>query len=563
MQTWPWAVIAFCATILPGGLATGGPFAFNNLLQQRRHLELDEAPRETYDSESDLGPDSQEFVNDDVPLEAEKAPPKNRRNLRAATDSFDDEAEAADLKAVEYEQEARKLEQMSHDFEAQAQELQDEEAIKMRKKAQQHARSSKDFRAKALAERRRYKVLADKVSRYTELASKDESQKTEPTCRDICMRDTTCLVECRVCEYNCDRHDRTDDFESIPHCINECHHKGLSQYGNQDAVRHWKARIGSPDFKDFDADDDGHISRSEAAALRKDLGLTYPEMKDIFDAADQNQDNQINKQEWEKAGMAYVPSEHEDIDFDHFGKETKQVSMQGPLTFDFAALDADKDGRISKDEVASYIDNWVSQVRSTALTLFDAVDRDHDGFLTREEFEKAGQRYDEDNLGGELVDNRRMVQQMDKDNDGTVCADEAAMRMSPSQRQAFFRYFDINHDGCVTPRELSSAPTFEQLDTDGDGKISVNEAEAFGTSLGVPVERMAKLMAEVDTNGDGSLSREEFARAGHVRSAPDASDTDNLAEEMEQHGAKQLLQVRRSMLPGHRKRSLRWATRSD
>jgi calcium-binding protein CML len=286
-------------------------------------------------------------------------------------------------------------------------------------------------------------------------------------------------------------------------------------------------------------------------------------MKEIFDAADENQDNNINKEEWAKAGMAYQPSEHEDIDFDHYGKETKQVSAVGPMTFDFAALDADKDGRISKDEVASYIDNWVLQVRSTALTLFDAVDRDHDGFLTREEFEKAGQNYDEDNLGGEVVDNSRMVQQLDTDSDGSVCADEAAMRMSPSQRQAFFRYFDINHDGCVTPRELSNAPTFEQLDTDGDGKISLDEAEAFGTQLGVPIERMAKLMAEVDTDGDGSLSKEEFKHAGHIRSGPDVGDTDNLAQEMEQHGAQpQLLQVRHSMLSGHRKGRKRWARRS-
>jgi len=284
-------------------------------------------------------------------------------------------------------------------------------------------------------------------------------------------------------------------------------------------------------------------------------------MKDIFDAADQNQDNGISKEEWAKAGMAYQPSEHEDIDFDHYGKETKQVSAVGPLTFDFAALDADKDGRISKDEVASSIDNWVSQVRRTALTLFDAVDSDHDGFLTREEFEKAGQNYDEDNLGGEVVDNSRLVQSLDKDSDGSVCADEAAMRMSPEQRKAFFRYFDINHDGCVTPKELSSAPTFEQLDTDGDGSINLNEAEAFGTQLGVPIERMAKLMAEVDTNGDGSLSREEFKRAGHVRSGPDVGDTDNMAQEMEQQGARQFLQVGHSFLSSRHKRS-RWPRKS-
>lgn len=557
VETWSWAVLALGAMLLPGTSATGGPFAWNNLLQQHRHHQM--APPPDMDGESDDGYDPHGFINDDGGAPP-PASPRLTRNSRATYDRLDDEAEAADLKSVGYEEKAREMEEMSRKYEAKAQELKEEEAISMRKKAQQHARSGKDFRAKAITERRRYKTLAEKVGRYAELASQDESQKNEPTCRDICTRDTTCLVECRVCEYNCDRHDATDTFETIPHCIAECHHRGLAQYGNPDAVRHWKARIGSPEFKDFDADGNGQISRSEAAALRKDLGLTYPEMKDIFDAADQNQDNQISQEEWQQAGMQYVPPEHEDIDFDHYGKETKQVSAVGPLTFDFAALDADKDGRISKDEVASYIDNWVGQVRSTALTLFDNVDMNHDGYLTREEFEKAGQNYDEDNLGGELVDNSRMVQQMDKDADGTVCADEAAMRMSPSQRKAFFKYFDINHDGCVTPKELSSAPTFEQLDTDGDGKISLEEAECFGTQLGVSVERMAKLMAEVDTNGDGSLSREEFKNAGLTRSSPDLDDKDNLAEEMEQQGAK-FLQVRRNaMLSRHRKR---WPRRSN
>lgn len=557
MWTWSPAFLALYAVVLPRSSATGGPFAWNNLLQQRRREQLEQPPPDMDNDEIDVGPDPNAFFRDEAPPQAVLP---QHKNLRAVSEGLDDEAEAADLKAVEFEEKAHNMEQLSHEYEAKAQALQNEEAIQMRKKAQQHARSGKDFRTKALSERRRYKILADKVARYyAGLESQEMPERTEPTCRDICTRDTTCLVECKVCEYNCDRHDRTDDFESIPHCIAECHQRGLSQYGNPDAVRHWKARIGTPDFKDFDADGDGHITRSEASALRKDLGLTYPEMKEIFDAADQNQDNKINKEEWEKAGVAYSPSEHEDIDFDHYGKETKQVSGIGPLSFDFAALDADKDGRISKDEVASYIDNWVTQVRSTALTLFDVVDRNHDGFLTREEFDKAGQNYDEDNLGGEVVDNTRMVQQMDKDSDGSVCADEAAMRMSPSQRDAFLRYFDINHDGCVTPKELSSAPTFEQLDTDGDGKISMNEAEEFGTQLGVPVERMAQLMEEVDTNGDGSLSKEEFKRAGHVRSGPDVGDKDNLAEEMEQQGAKQFLQVHHSILSGHRKR---WPRRS-
>lgn len=594
MQFWScvWTFLLVC--VLPlRVLASGGPFAWSALLQERPRrndrrvddsmsgatvMVADDSPagaeaivdgdqasdspqsfgREDLMADGELGSSGQDTVLEAYP------PPQESQSFRAESDHFDTKAEAADMRATEFEKKAQRMKQLAGEFEAKAQTLKSAEASEMRRNAATHAQKGQELQARADAERRKYRRFAHRVSAYDELADEREGPAPMgPKCRDICGRDTTCLVECRVCEYNCDRHDQTDPYSTIRHCIDQCYVSGLKTYGSPEARRHWKARIGAPEFDDFDANGDGRITRPEAAALREDLGLTYPEMKDIFDTADLNGDQEIDKDEWQYAGRSYVRPEHEEQDLDNYGQETT-AQIEQPLNFDFAALDANRDGKISRDEITSYMDHWVQQVRATALTLFDAVDRDHDGFLTREEFSKAGQNYDEDNLGGEVVDANRVAQRADGNGDGSVCAHEAAARMNPSQRKAFFKYFDSDGDGCVTPKELSSAPTFEALDRDGDGVINATEAQAFGLDLGVSADRMAKLVAQVDTNNDGAISRDEFESAGHIRSTrTDDLDTDNLGQEMSQAGARnakrpQMTQVRRSVLSSrHRGRKRR------
>ena len=49
----------------------------------------------------------------------------------------------------------------------------------------------------------------------------------------------------------------------------------------------------------------------------------------------------------------------------------------------------------------------------------------------------------------------------------------------------------------------SGPPSFTQLDADGDGYISVNEAEKRASLL--------ELFNKLDTDGDGKLSHDEYA----------------------------------------------------
>lgn len=109
------------------------------------------------------------------------------------------------------------------------------------------------------------------------------------------------------------------------------------------------------------------------------------------------------------------------------------------LRFDFAAIDADRDGKITRAELEAH--------RTARVA---AVDADKDGKLSAAELkaqamERAGTRADEMAA--------RMIERHDSDGDGLISAAELAAGPAP---------MDI----------------FDRIDADKDGAISADEAEA-------------------------------------------------------------------------------------
>lgn len=170
--------------------------------------------------------------------------------------------------------------------------------------------------------------------------------------------------------------------------------------------------------------------------------------------------------------------------------------------FEFVALlrlaDRDDDGKLSMKELEAFAELQARAASCfTILTLadrgqslFELFDLDRDGRL--------GQR--------ELRTARARLAVWDRDGDGCIIRAEiprqflltishgnpqfadrtagppgygpASRSMLPKRGPLWFRHMDRNGDGDVSPREfLGTAEDFKRLDTDGDGLISVEEAE--------------------------------------------------------------------------------------
>ena len=102
----------------------------------------------------------------------------------------------------------------------------------------------------------------------------------------------------------------------------------------------------------------------------------------------------------------------------------------------------------------------------------------------------------------------------DTNGDGMISREEAAALPMIAKN---FDQIDANHDGQVTLDELRAfheqqrAEHWKRLDTDGDGRISRQEAQANAP-------RLAERFDQLDTNGDGFLTPDEL-RAAHKRHA--------------------------------------------
>lgn len=137
-------------------------------------------------------------------------------------------------------------------------------------------------------------------------------------------------------------------------------------------------------------------------------------------------------------------------------------------------LDTNRDGRLSKEELAKASDK------------FDELDRNHDGFLDAAEL-----------AGGPppAGDRGRERGREEPARDGDARRESGRVDGSRETREGPGR-----PAGDANGRP---GPIFQRLDRDGDGKISKDEAP----------EQLKERFGMLDTNGDGFLSLDEF-RAG-------------------------------------------------
>ncbi len=182
-----------------------------------------------------------------------------------------------------------------------------------------------------------------------------------------------------------------------------------------------------------------------------------------------------------------------------FGGGGQRMQIQLPT---FADLDKNKDKKISKEEWAS------SQLPPQ---MFDRLDSNHDGFIDEEEFNAMRRGFGGGGGGFQRV-GESLIKFLDANGDGKISREEFAKIVSlfdaldkdhngelnaeelngffravnEAQTQAtggvelnnLFEKYDKNKDGKITPEELGNERIFKSLDLNKDGVITREEADA-------------------------------------------------------------------------------------
>ncbi|HVS34295.1 MAG TPA: EF-hand domain-containing protein [Gemmataceae bacterium] len=190
---------------------------------------------------------------------------------------------------------------------------------------------------------------------------------------------------------------------------------------------------------------------------------------------------------------------------------TRQQTADGgnPMLYQaFPIIDRDGDGKVTEEELRA----WVAlaaesagcvptiSVADNGRALFELLDANNDGRLSLRELRGAWNRLAPYVHGGAGVLSRDDIPQqyqltlVQSEVDASVFQQQMLAQPQVAQPPPqppriergplWFRKMDVNGDGDVSPREfLGSLEDFKRIDTDGDGLISVEEAEAFDAMM--------------------------------------------------------------------------------
>ena len=145
----------------------------------------------------------------------------------------------------------------------------------------------------------------------------------------------------------------------------------------------------------------------------------------MFDRVDTNKDGSIDEEEWKALTVQFSGGG---------GRPGERMMSTGPRIGESLSklLDGNTDTKVSREEFARIV------------SLFDALDKDHNGELTTEEmngFLRVANEASNEATGG--VEVNSLFEKNDKNKDGKITAEEMG-------NERAFKSLDLNKDGEVT-----------------------------------------------------------------------------------------------------------------
>lgn len=189
------------------------------------------------------------------------------------------------------------------------------------------------------------------------------------------------------------------------------------------------------------------------------------------------------------------------------GKDESSTGKQGFVSkiISRASLKSKKTkyGRIENGASAAPPSLQVSKSEKELRAAFRVYDADKDGRISHEELSKVLT-----SLGGEISEQevQGLMKQIDKDDDGFISVEEfIAFHQTGTG--------PVSAGGVVSPVHDPMRDAFQMFDQDGDSRISASELQSVFISLGDKshsLEDCKQMISSVDKDGDGHVDFMEF-----------------------------------------------------
>ncbi|QLA80994.1 calcium-binding protein [Acidovorax sp. JMULE5] len=281
----------------------------------------------------------------------------------------------------------------------------------------------------------------------------------------------------------------------------------------------------------IDADGNGGVSDTELQGLLDDVTQktrvsSQTSAADLVKQYDSNGDGNLNADELGKTMQSVLPPPPSTMAFAQSRGDSDTATSQAGDDL-FGKVDSDGDGAVSKTELQALLEamsgGTASQAGVSSDDVFSQLDADGDGSLTQAEFDAGRPSGAAGEAGGGMQAMGGMPPPPGGPGGASASADSTTT----------YDALDTNEDGEVSLTERLAGSTssveqdaitalFNAIDTDGDASISASESKTFIDQLTSQLQQPPSQASTSDTSQRNDLARlADFARQQYAMAAND------------------------------------------